>query len=87
MWLKGNGSKSYAKVLKPDIELNGSVVHVINRVLLPEGFDAYEAVYEELKNTSIAQSFFNATGAAAKLPAESTVFAPGNLVSVVDRCL
>jgi hypothetical protein len=88
VWLKGTGSKSYAKVLKPDIELNGSVVHVIDRVLLPTGYDVYEAVYTQLKNTSIAQAFFNATEAADKLPADSTVFAPGNLVSgrLLLRC-
>lgn len=40
--LKGGGKKSYAKVLKPDIEWEGNVVHVISSVLLPEGFDAYE---------------------------------------------
>lgn len=40
--LKGAGAKSYAKVLKPDIEFEGNVVHIISSVLLPDGFDAYE---------------------------------------------
>jgi len=43
--LKGGGKKSYAKVLKPDIEFEGNVVHVISSVLLPEGFDAYEVCW------------------------------------------
>ena len=40
--LAGQGKKSYAKVLKADIEFEGNVVHVISSVLLPDGFDAYE---------------------------------------------
>ena len=42
MVLKGNGAKSYAKVLKADVEWKGNVIHVISSVLLPKGYDAYE---------------------------------------------
>ncbi|KAF5830968.1 FAS1 domain-containing protein [Dunaliella salina] len=73
--LKGKGKKSYAKVLKPDIEFEGNVVHVISSVLLPEGFDAYEAYYESLKSTKIAQKFWNATDA-GEYVSGATVFAP-----------
>jgi len=50
--LAGQGKKSYAKVLKADIEFEGNVVHVISSVLLPDGFDAYE-VNTFLPETSI----------------------------------
>jgi len=43
--LAGQGKKSYAKVLKADIEFEGNVVHVISSVLLPDGFDAYEVCF------------------------------------------
>ena len=54
--LAGQGKKSYAKVLKADIEFEGNVVHIISSVLLPDGFDAYE-VNSFLPETSLISCF------------------------------